>query len=289
MSDTKKLFAVRFYNRLDQDEARRKHLKEHLDWLRDHEKVIFIGGSLRNTTDGQTVGGLWLVEAAHSDEVELLIESDPFSIHGVRDRHEILQWTNALSGSKEKGVTAPPSHNHVSFSVRTAVPSDTTEIAALVNKAYRPSKDAAGWTHESALVSGPRTSPAKVAELLVGNSCVLILCRDEKIVACVQVELRGSAAYIGMLATDPSFQDQGLGKKMLTQAEHYATSHYEVQQLRMLVLSSRPELLAFYMRRGYELTGESHDYPAAAGIGQPVVPDLHVLALVKKIPGNRVY
>jgi ribosomal protein S18 acetylase RimI-like enzyme/uncharacterized protein YciI len=286
LSETKKMFAVRFYNRLDQDDARRVHLQAHLDWLRDHEKVIFIGGSLRNTTDGRTVGGLWLVEAAHSGEVELLIESDPFSIHGVRDHHEVLQWTNALSGSKEIGVTAPPSQNHICLFVRTAVPSDTTEIAALVNKAYRPSNEAAGWTHESELVSGPRTSPAKVAELLVGNSRVLVLCRDDKIVACVQVELRGSAAYIGMLATDPSLQEQGLGKQMLAQAEHYATSHFEVLQLRMLVLSSRPELLAYYMRRGYKLTGESHDYPTEAGIGQPVVPDLNVLALVKKVSGT---
>ena len=166
---------------------------------------------------------------------------------------------------------------------RLAALSDAKEIAALVNKAYRPEGETRGWTHEGELVSGPRTSAANVAQLIGGQSHVLVLCRDEKILACVQVELRGSTAYIGMLAADPTIQNQGLGKQMLAHAEHFAMSHPEVLQLRMMVLSSRPELLDFYLRRGYMQTGEIHEYPTAAGIGQPVVPGLHVLALVKRI------
>lgn len=172
----------------------------------------------------------------------------------------------------------------MNITTRTAVLSDATDIATLVNRAYRPEGEAKGWTHEGALVSGPRTSPANVADLLTGTSRVLVLCREDKILACVQIELRGPVAYIGMLASDPTIQDQGLGKQMLAHAENFAMSYPAVLQLRMLVLSSRPELLAFYLRRGYVQTGEVLDYPVAAGIGQPAVPGLHVLALHKAVP-----
>jgi hypothetical protein len=49
----------------------------------------------------------------------------------------------------------------------------------------------------------------------------------------------------------------------------------------MSVLSSRPELLAFYERRGYARTGEQAAYPVGAGVGTPRSEALHVLSLEK--------
>ena len=37
--------------------------------------------------------------------------------------------------------------------LRVATKADANDIAALVNKAYRPSQDEAGWTHESHLLA----------------------------------------------------------------------------------------------------------------------------------------
>jgi len=65
-------------------------------------------------------------------------------------------------------------------------------------------------------------------------------------------------------------------------AEQYATAHFNASVFEMSVLSSRPELLAFYQRRGYVCTGEIEDYPVAAGVGQPIIDGIQVVALSKK-------
>ena len=169
--------------------------------------------------------------------------------------------------------------------LRVACEADAKEIAALVNRAYRPSPQDAGWTHEANLVAGERTSTEQVLSLFHGQSTILLLCLGLKIVACVHVQGGQSGAYIGMLATDPTMQAQGLGKQMLLHAEAYAIEHFEASVLKMSVLSSRPELLAFYERRGYVLTGEVKEYPLSAGVGQPLVAGIHVLSLAKA-PAN---
>jgi ribosomal protein S18 acetylase RimI-like enzyme len=169
----------------------------------------------------------------------------------------------------------------MSFDLRIACAVDAAEIASLVNRAYRPSADDAGWTHEANLVAGERTSTEQVLPLFRHQSAILLLCLRQKITACVHVQGGQSCANIGMLATDPKMQAQGLGKRMLQHAEIYATEHLGASMLKMSVLSSRPELLAFYQRRGYVLTGEVEEYPLLAGVGQPIVAGIHVLSLIK--------
>ena len=50
--------------------------------------------------------------------------------------------------------------------LRIASAADAIAIADLVNRAYRPETGQAGWTHESGLVSGMRTSPDQVRAAL---------------------------------------------------------------------------------------------------------------------------
>ena len=169
--------------------------------------------------------------------------------------------------------------------LRVAREANAKEIAALVNRAYRPSPQDAGWTHEANLVAGERTTTEQVLSLFHEQSTILLLCLGPKIVACVHVQGGHSGTYIGMLATEPKMQAQGLGKRMLLHAETYAIEHFHASLLKMSVISSRPELLAFYERRGYVLTGEVENYPLSAGVGQPLVAGIHVLSLVKA-PAN---
>ena len=168
------------------------------------------------------------------------------------------------------------------LSLRTASESDAVEIATLVNRAYRPAPHERRWTHEADLISGPRTSTAQVLSLFEPESCILALSAGSKIVACVHLLNEKSSVYIGMLATDPALQAQGLGKQMLTHAEQYAMEHFNASVFKMSVLSSRPELLEFYQRRGYVCTGEIEDYPVSAGVGQPIIDGIQVVALSKK-------
>ena len=47
-----------------------------------------------------SVGGLWIVEAPDRQSVEDLLRSDPFYVHGLRDRWEILHWSKAFPQRK---------------------------------------------------------------------------------------------------------------------------------------------------------------------------------------------
>jgi GNAT superfamily N-acetyltransferase len=160
---------------------------------------------------------------------------------------------------------------------------DAEAIADLVNQAYRPAPGQAGWTHEAALVDGPRIATAQLRTLLQDPAHhVLVMRQGPLLLACVQVSRAADAVWIGMLATAPQQQTRGLGKQMLAAAEALAIQQHGATVLQMAVLSSRPELLAFYQRRGYALTGAVSDYPLDAGVGTPL-RDLQVLELRKTV------
>lgn len=173
--------------------------------------------------------------------------------------------------------------------LRVASEADASEIAALVNRAYRPASSERGWTHEANLVSGERTSVEQVLSLFGPQSAILVLQEKAEILGCVYVQAAGVHAYIGMLATHPGRQAQGLGKQLLSHAEQYASEHYGVSGFKMSVLSSRAELIAFYERRGYVRTGETEEYPLSAGVGTPLVEGLQILVLCKDLadPASR--
>ena len=80
-----------------------------------------------------------------------------------------------------------------------------------------------------------------------------------------------------------NFQNQGLGKQLLQAAENYLQQKYAVKTFQMSVLSARTELIAFYQRRGYQLTTQIDEYPRTANVGQPLLQDLTVLNLIKHV------
>jgi len=166
---------------------------------------------------------------------------------------------------------------------RTASQADVEAIAKLVNEAYRPASGASGWTHESDLVSGNRTSANGVAELIAKpDSVVLVGIEHSAVVACVHIAKNGSDCHIGMLAVSPTLQGGGAGKKMLSHAEEYARHYFRAEKFVMLVVSARSELIAFYLRRGYQQTGAAMDFPLSAGAGVPKRADLKVEVLEKR-------
>jgi ribosomal protein S18 acetylase RimI-like enzyme len=175
----------------------------------------------------------------------------------------------------------PRANKTMELTPRIATERDADEIAALVNRAYRPTTGTSGWTHEAQLVAGERSAAVQVLSLFRPQSHVLVLCDEGAIAGCVHVQIDGSIAYMGMLATDPEVQAQGVGKQMLLFAEDYAMSNYQPAVFRMSVLSVRTELMAFYERRGYVRAGEVEAYPVHAGVGRPLVEGLLVETLVK--------
>ncbi len=159
---------------------------------------------------------------------------------------------------------------------------DAMAIAQLVNNAYRPELDSPGWTHESGLVSGSRTSVNQVAALISKpDSIILMGFKDSELVACVHVEKDGRNGCIGMLAVNPAVQRVGAGKQMLVLAEKYICENFGSEKFIMFVVSSRSELISFYMRRGYQKTGNIMNYPLSADFGTPIHPDLKIEVIEK--------
>ena len=169
-------------------------------------------------------------------------------------------------------------------SFRTANNAEVEAIATLVNGAYRPESGVIGWTHESDLVAGSRTSAAQILETLSRHhSVILVGLNNEAIVACAHVEKNGNSSHIGMLAVNPIFQGAGVGKLMLAEAEKYASSVFGSEKFVMVVVSERTELISFYLRRGYQKTGLVLDYPISAGVGIPKNPEMKIEALEKRL------
>ncbi|PTU30205.1 GNAT family N-acetyltransferase [Stenotrophobium rhamnosiphilum] len=170
--------------------------------------------------------------------------------------------------------------------IRTATAQDATQIAKLVNDAYRPSPEVGGWTHESALVSGPRTNAAMVESAIAArNSTLLVGLHDQEILACVQIEQHGDVSHIGLLAVSPAMQGGGAGKAMLKHAEDFAIQKYGANKFVLAVVTNRSELAAFYVRRGYRKTSAVADYPKDAGVGIPLRADLKVETYEKSAEG----
>ena len=74
------------------DEARRRHMENHLMFLKRNAEPVRAAGPLRDAADGAPAGGLWLVEASDRAQVEALIREDPFWPTGLRRSVRVLVW-----------------------------------------------------------------------------------------------------------------------------------------------------------------------------------------------------
>lgn len=154
----------------------------------------------------------------------------------------------------------------------TATADDIPELLPLVNSAYRGDASRKGWTTEADLLAGDlRTDAENLASLLEKESSVILLYREEsgnRLVGCVYLDKREERIYLGMLSVLPERQAGGIGKQLLKAAEEYARS-LECRSIFMRVLSERLELIGWYERQGYQLTGEVQPYDAPAKYGTP--------------------
>lgn len=166
--------------------------------------------------------------------------------------------------------------------IRTALQEDIPDLVAMVNLAYRPEHATPGWTHESAIVAGHRVTPGQIESLFAKGSFIFILEEDQETAACVHLQINNSKACIGMLATRPDLQGKGYGKTILAWAEQYARHHFAICIFQITVITARTELMAFYLRRGYQPTGQVFPYPVATGIGIPKTAGLTMAILEKR-------
>ncbi|MFJ9344059.1 GNAT family N-acetyltransferase [Streptomyces sp. NPDC101733] len=172
-----------------------------------------------------------------------------------------------------------------SLSFRSAVEADVPELVALVESAYRGDASRAGWTTEADYLDGQRTSAEGVRSVIGHEDGVLLVVeRAGEIVACCQLEHRADHVYFGMFAVRPGLQGGGLGREILAEAERRARDTWGAKEMRMTVVNVREELIAYYVRRGYERTGEMSPFPYGdERFGVPRRDDLAFELLVKAL------
>jgi len=161
---------------------------------------------------------------------------------------------------------------------RPATPADLPALKALVESAYRGDAARAGWTNEADLLDGERISAADLAATIADPVHHVILAEaDGALIGTVTITNKGAGlAYLGMLGVDPARQTGGLGRALIAQGEATAQA-FGATTMEMTVISARPELIAYYERRGYAPTGEIRPFP------DPAITHLTMVVLAKSL------
>jgi ribosomal protein S18 acetylase RimI-like enzyme len=168
---------------------------------------------------------------------------------------------------------------------RDATDADVDAVVALIQSAYRGDDSRTGWTTEADILEGQRTDPEGVLEVIKSpDSRLIVVEREERVVACCQLEHRGAHAYFGMFAVSPALQGGGLGKVIIAEAERIVRETWGVTEMHMTVISVRDDLIAWYERRGYRRTGKMTPFPYGdERFGIPQRDDLQFELLVKEL------
>ena len=96
------IFAVLFEDNAERVAMRTQHMPDHLAFLEANASAIAAAGPLKDTTNGEPAGGLWLVDADNSQAVQALVEADPFWPTGLRQSVRILAWTQVFAGGERR-------------------------------------------------------------------------------------------------------------------------------------------------------------------------------------------
>ena len=186
--------------------------------------------------------------------------------------------------------------------LRQAVATDILELETLLNRCYRFEE---GWTNETELIGGIRTNQDELKSVIDDAKQYLFVYpqtntgdRDGEetgqILGCINVAIEEDCAYIGLFAVHPELQGSGVGRVMLEAAESFVQSCLPDHQvsadgepndklIKMLVLNGRDKMLAYYERRGYVNTGNTHVFSADDNSVEAKDKELYFIEIVKSI------
>jgi len=169
---------------------------------------------------------------------------------------------------------------------RAAAIADVPALHALVESAYRGESAKQGWTHEADLLGGQRTDVAALAEMIADPAQTILLAeRGGALIGSALVADKGAGvAYLGLLTVSPALQAAGLGRALLGAAEAHARGALGAHTMELTVIKRRQELVDWYLRRGYVLTGREEPFPMDdPRFGLPKTDDLVFVVLARAL------
>ena len=94
-------YAVLFEDNDEFAHMRPKFMADHLQFLADNSEAIEAAGPMKDGRTQDPAGGLWIVEADNAEQVQNLVETDPFWPTGLRKSIQILEWTQVYVDGKK--------------------------------------------------------------------------------------------------------------------------------------------------------------------------------------------
>jgi ribosomal protein S18 acetylase RimI-like enzyme len=165
---------------------------------------------------------------------------------------------------------------------------DLPDIVSMMNLAYRGSGVSTGWNSEAAYITGSRTTESLLRADMLGKPNASFLKWvdpiSRRLSGCVWLEpVDDNSWYLGSLTIAPDCQSSGIGNTLLAAAEQQVRSEGGTR-IRMTVVNVRDILIAWYIRRGYHLTGEVEPFPYGDDrFGTPLRDDLFFVVLEKDL------
>jgi predicted N-acetyltransferase YhbS len=145
-----------------------------------------------------------------------------------------------MHSANQSSSTAPESQTHSQISYRLATAEDAARLIPMINAAFSIEE----------FVEGDRTDEVRLAETMAKGSIVLAEDGVGNLLGCVYFELRGQRGYLGMLAVDRAQQGRGLAHRLVEAAEDRLRAA-GCNEVEIIVLNMRPELLPIYRRFGF--------------------------------------
>ncbi|KAF3071447.1 hypothetical protein CFAM422_006145 [Trichoderma lentiforme] len=152
----------------------------------------------------------------------------------------------------------------VNLRFRQATVEDAGQIQQLVESAFRAIDSRPDWTGNAELASTFRISVEEVMPRILNpdNAVLMALDDTDNLVASIEVAKRGNdCGRISMIAVNERYQKGGVGRSVLAYAEAYCRQTWNVENFSLNALSTRKTLIEWYMRQGYQKTGETSPFP----------------------------
>lgn len=90
------LYMAEFGLHADKPDVFKQALKPHLDYLESVKDKVLLSATKQPADQKQTLGFVWIIEAADAAEAEALCKADPFWQQGLRTTFKLSKLIKAL-------------------------------------------------------------------------------------------------------------------------------------------------------------------------------------------------